>query len=76
MTLAETDPNALPVVEFVGMNGNAFAIIGTVSRALRRAGLAALVPDYQREATSGNYDHLLQVSLRYTRQPTEEEWEE
>jgi hypothetical protein len=49
-------------VQLTGTDGNAFAVLGKVSRALRQAG----VPDDERqafmaEATQGNYDHLLQV---------------
>jgi len=46
-------------------NGNAFAIIGKVSKALRRAGHEELVAKYKEEATSGDYDHLIQVTMKY-----------
>lgn len=54
------------VVPLSGEDGNAFAIIGRASKAMRRAGIAAGVIDqFQREATSGNYDHLLQTVMKY-----------
>jgi hypothetical protein len=46
-------------------DGNAFYIIGKVSKALREAGHAELVAQYQREATAGDYDNLLQVTQQF-----------
>jgi hypothetical protein len=54
-----------PVVQLVGTDGNAFAIMGKVARALRQAGRPDLVKQYMDEATSGDYDHLLQVTMKY-----------
>jgi hypothetical protein len=54
-----------PVVRLVGTDGNAFAIMGKVARALRQAGKPELVKRYMDEATSGDYDHLLQVTMKY-----------
>ena len=54
------------VVELVGEDGNAFAILGRVRRALREAGVGkAEVDAFTAEATSGNYDHLLQTVMRW-----------
>ena len=59
-------PLTKPTVKLIGHNGNAFSIMGHVKHALRRA-----VPDkeyidkYLNEATSGEYDHLLVVSMEY-----------
>jgi hypothetical protein len=53
-------------VRLVGEDGNAFAILGRVIKAMRRAGVSdAEVKAFQQEATSGNYDHLLQTCLRW-----------
>jgi hypothetical protein len=53
-------------VELSGTDGNAFAIIGTVLRALRRSGaLSADLAEFQSEATSGDYDHVLQTAMRW-----------
>lgn len=53
-------------VELVGQDGNAFAILGRVQRAMRRAGVEKEVIDqYAEEATSGDYDHLLATTMRY-----------
>ena len=52
-------------VELVGHDGNAFAILGRVSRALRTAGHGDLVKEFMDEATKGDYDHLLQTCMKY-----------
>ena len=52
-------------VTLIGENGNAFAILGKVSKALKRAGHKDLAADYMKEATAGDYDHLLQVTMEY-----------
>lgn len=52
-------------VKLVGGDGNAFAIIGKVSKELRRAGYSDLVKEFQNEAMSGDYDHLLQTAMKY-----------
>lgn len=55
-----------PDFDLVGVDGNAFAIMGSVDRALRRAGNSKEVRDlYREQATSGDYDHLLSVSMLY-----------
>jgi len=49
-------------VKLIGENGNAFAIIGKVTGALKRAGIApATINEFTADATSGDYDHLLGV---------------
>ncbi len=53
-------------VRLVGTDGNAFAVLGAVSRALRRAGVAKEERDaFFAEATSGDYDHLLATVRRW-----------
>jgi hypothetical protein len=53
-------------VQLSGEDGNAFAILGRTAGALRQAGLAqAEIDDYFAEATSGDYDHLLQTTMRW-----------
>jgi len=54
-------------VKLVGEDGNAFAIMGRVVTAMRRAGWSKEEIDkYTAEARSGNYDHLLQITMDYT----------
>ena len=53
-------------VELIGQNGNAFAILGRVQRAMRDAGVdKATIDRYMEEATSGDYDHLLATTVKY-----------
>ncbi len=58
-------PKTSIVVKGFGRDGNAFALMGQVTRALKRGGRADLVAEFGREAMSGNYDHLLQTCLDY-----------
>ena len=53
-------------VELSGQDGNAFVIMGAVRRAMRRAGVPAEeLDEYTTEATSGDYDNLLAVTMRW-----------
>ena len=50
----------------VGIDGNAFSIMGTTAKALRRAGASAeFVDAYMDEAQASDYDHLLAASMAY-----------
>ena len=51
--------------EPAGPSGNAYWILGMTVRALRESGHADKVDEYQKDATSGNYRHLLAVTRRY-----------
>ena len=58
-------------VKLLGTDGNAFAILGKVQRALKQAGVPkidvdrftsdAIAGDY--DATAGDYDHLLRTCM-------------
>jgi hypothetical protein len=53
-------------VQLTGTDGNAFAILGKVARAMRDAGLTnEQVKEFQSEAMSGDYDHLLRTAMRF-----------
>lgn len=53
-------------VQLSGEDGNAFAIMGAVRRALRRADVPnAEIEEFSREAMAGDYDHLLQTCMRW-----------
>ena len=52
-------------VQLVGEDGNAFAILARVEKALKQAGHRDLATEFMAEATSGNYDHLLQTCCQY-----------
>jgi hypothetical protein len=55
-----------PELELVGQNGNAYVILGLARRAAKKDGWD---PDrikvFIDEATSGDYDHLLQTCMKY-----------
>jgi hypothetical protein len=53
-------------VQLIGEDGNAFAILGRVTRALRVGGASDKdVASYMREATSGDYRHVLVTTFRW-----------
>jgi hypothetical protein len=53
-------------VELVGQDGNAFSILGKVRRAMRHAGVDKdEITAYCEEAMSGDYDHLLQTTMKW-----------
>jgi len=53
-------------VELAGQDGNAFAIMGRVVKAMRRAKVPQEeIKKYQDEAMSGDYDNLLQVTMEW-----------
>ena len=55
-----------PMVKLTGIDGNAFSIMGTVTKALRKAGFPKEhVDKYMEESTSGDYDNLLRVAMKY-----------
>jgi len=59
-------PATKPIVKLTGRDGNAFSIMGRVKQVLRRKGAdREYIEKYLKEATSGDYDHLLSVSMEY-----------
>ena len=53
-------------VQLTGIDGNAFAIMGAVSKALRENDVSKeLIDKFQDECMSGDYDHLLQVCMQW-----------
>jgi hypothetical protein len=55
----------------VGVDGNAFSVMGYTDRALRKAGLQDKVDKMYEEAESGDYYNLLAVCNRYVRMANE-----
>lgn len=55
----------------VGVDGNAFAIMGYTARALRREGLRELVEPMHKEAMSGDYYNLIAVCNDYVQKANE-----
>jgi hypothetical protein len=53
-------------VVLVGQDGNAFAILGSVSKAMRKANIEKSEIDaFMAEAMFGDYNHLLQTAMKY-----------
>ena len=49
----------------VGVDGNAFAVMGYTAQALKHSGHRDLVNEMHKEATAGDYDNLISVCLKY-----------
>ena len=59
-------PITKPTVKLIGRDGNAFSVMGLVKKALKHAGAdKEYIDKYLNAATSGDYDHLLVVSMEY-----------
>lgn len=53
-------------VELIGQDGNAFMILGLVSKALKRNDVPkAEVDEFMAEAMGGDYDNLLQTAMKW-----------
>ena len=63
MTPEEKQTN-IPV-KLVGMDGNAFSILGRCREALRHGRRMDVWAEFHKEATSGDYDHLLCTVMDY-----------
>lgn len=61
----ETPEKIKPTVQLSGEDGNAMAIISRVRMALRDAGDFEQATAFVKEATSGDYDHVIQTCMKY-----------
>jgi hypothetical protein len=53
-------------VELTGQDGNAFAIMGAVQKALRNAEVPKeQIDEYLKESMSGDYNHLLRTAMAW-----------
>ena len=53
-------------VQLTGQDGNAFMVMGLVSKGMRRAGCTSeQIKEFTNEARSGDYDHLLQTAMKF-----------
>jgi hypothetical protein len=53
-------------VELTEHDGNAFFILGSVRKALKRANVPSEeIAEFTKEAESGDYDHLLQTAMNW-----------
>jgi hypothetical protein len=70
-------PTIRPAVKLVGIDGNAFSIIGACMKAARKAKMPAEdIKMIQTEMMSGSYDHLLATALKYFAVEGEEDEED
>lgn len=66
--MADQDRPRYPHItaELIGGDGNAFAVLGTVTRAMKRSGIPQVaIDEFYAEATEGDYDHLLATCMRW-----------
>lgn len=53
-------------VQLTGNDGNAFAVMASVRKALKRARVSSdEIAEYVKESTSGDYDNLLRVAMSW-----------
>jgi hypothetical protein len=53
-------------VDLIGNDGNAFSIMGAVTKAMRRAGVSREEQDeYFKQATAGDYNQLLSTTMEW-----------
>ena len=53
-------------VKLIGKDGNAFSIMGRVTKAMQRNGVSKVIQDeFFRDASSGDYDHDLHTAMKY-----------
>ena len=52
-------------IKLVGQDGNAFVIMGVVSKALKRTGYRDSAEEFVKEATSGDYNHLIVAAMNF-----------
>lgn len=64
--MPRTTKQPKPVLQLVGQDGNAFAILGLALRAAKKAGWTTEQQDaYTTRAMSGDYQNLLAVTLEF-----------
>ena len=63
-------------VRLVGEDGNAYCILGRCRRALSRAGKMDMWEEFYKQATSGDYEHLLCTVMEYFDVDSDDELEE
>lgn len=66
MNKAKNKKLVKPTVTLSGTDGNAYAILGKVRKALTQAGYTDEQKEqYTKEAKAGDYDNLLQVTMQW-----------
>ena len=66
--MAEVKCPEVKAVKLIGEDGNAFAILGRVMKAMRVAKVSPeLIEQYRVQATSGDYDNLLRTTIQWVK---------
>ena len=64
-----TTTKSKPKVQLIGLDGNAFSIMGRVTNAMQKhygpKTAKLLIEKYRKEAMDGSYENLLNVTMRY-----------
>ena len=64
--ITKTNETAKPTLELSGRDGNAMMILGTAQRVAKKAGWSKeKIDTVFAEATSGDYDNVLQTMMKY-----------
>ena len=59
-------PETKPIIQLIGENGNAFAIMGQIKMALKNGGAdQEYIDQYLKESMSGDYNNLLVTAMKY-----------
>ena len=67
-TLDEKNTLQHPECSFVGIDGNAFSLMGHWNRCARKAGWDnPSIDEVINEATSGDYHHLIRTLMKYSK---------
>ncbi len=61
----DTQPLTDATVQLTGEDGNAFFIIGRVSKAIKQSNRPDLADAFRTEAMSGDYDNVLRSAMKY-----------
>ena len=75
-TLIPGTQHRKPPCQLVGLDGNAYAVMGRVTKALKNAKLGHLCDEYLSKAMSSDYNNLLKVSMDYVQDGFEDECED
>jgi hypothetical protein len=66
-TEKEIEEKGKPDCQLIGIDGNAYSIVGAGEQALRKAGYSRVALDeYREDAFSGDYDHVIQTVMKWT----------
>jgi hypothetical protein len=60
------EPKERPKVKLIGQDGNVFFILGSVAKALKKAGAdKEYIDQYLNKAMDGDYNHVIGTTMEY-----------